>query len=333
MNYFFVFQNKTYEKEHKGEFLWAPQYRLKNESIGDIDGNRAKVSHWTLMEKVKKGDIIIHSFNQKIVAISIAKEDSFADDRPAEFESSWVNKGWRVNSSYITFKSCIKTSDNMRELMKLLPEDNAPFNKIGRGNTGYLFKATKGMFTYIIRQTAELAESTEEKEKILNLLELDFEYLDAIEDESLNDEINETSFEDVNDNFEYNHNPKTKEDPITKNGVKVYHRDKKVSMNALGHANYKCEIDSAHITFIRRKSKKNYTEPHHLIPMKYSDRFEVSLDVEENIVSLCSNCHNQIHYGEGAKELVLKLFNERKEHLEKVGLFITEEELLHMYGL
>lgn len=42
--------------------------------------------------------------------------------------------------------------------------------------------------------------------------------------------------------------------------------------------------------------------------MAYSDKFKVSLDVEANIVSLCSTCHNHIHYGVGAKDLLTALY-------------------------
>ncbi len=62
------------------------------------------------------------------------------------------------------------------------------------------------------------------------------------------------------------------------------------------------------------------------------DQFDVSLDVEENIISLCSNCHNEIHYGENADRLVRELYGKRKEHLEKVGIVVSEENLLAMYG-
>ena len=88
----------------------------------------------------------------------------------------------------------------------------------------------------------------------------------------------------------------------------------------------------SHPTFIRKKSDKKYTEPHHLIPMAFSDEFDVSLDVEENIVSLCSNCHNQIHYGKDADVLLRKLYEERKDALASVGIKITLERLLEMYG-
>ena len=65
--------------------------------------------------------------------------------------------------------------------------------------------------------------------------------------------------------------------------------------------------------------------------MAYQDDFEYSLDVEENIVSLCSNCHNEIHYGENAKELIERLYFERKELLYNKGIGVTLEQLLSYY--
>lgn len=49
----------------------------------------------------------------------------------------------------------------------------------------------------------------------------------------------------------------------------VYIRDVKVALHALANANYSCEIDKEHPTFIRKTSNKNYTEPHHLIPLSF----------------------------------------------------------------
>jgi len=68
-----------------------------------------------------------------------------------------------------------------------------------------------------------------------------------------------------------------------------------------------------------------------LIPMAYTDKFKFSLDVEENIISLCSNCHNQLHYGKGTEILLKKLYDDRKEILLKVGIEISFEELVAMY--
>ena len=66
--------------------------------------------------------------------------------------------------------------------------------------------------------------------------------------------------------------------------------------------------------------------------MAFSEQFNVSLDVEENIVSLCSNCHNQIHYGKDSESLIKKLYANRKELLKEAGIVLSEQELLEMYN-
>lgn len=153
-------------------------------------------------------------------------------------------------------------------------------------------------------------------------------------DSELFDEINEQVLETLESDtaFEYSGKPQAKKEPIFVNGHKTYKRDKKKSLNALKKANYKCEIDESHPSFIRKNSTHNYTEPHHLVPMEFSDNFDVSLDVEENIVSLCSNCHNQLHYGRDIRELLNVLFEARKTLLETVGIVVSIEELYDMYN-
>lgn len=66
--------------------------------------------------------------------------------------------------------------------------------------------------------------------------------------------------------------------------------------------------------------------------MSEQDHFEHSLDVEENIVSLCSRCHNEIHYGENADVLITKLYYERIELLNNKKIDVTLDELLSFYG-
>lgn len=127
--------------------------------------------------------------------------------------------------------------------------------------------------------------------------------------------------------------PKPKQQPKEINGIFVYKRDRTTAFHALQLADFKCEISKDHKSFIRKSTNQNYTEPHHLIPMAYSDKFKVSLDVEANIVSLCSTCHNHIHYGVGAKDLLTALYYQRINRLRAVGLDISLEELLQMYDI
>lgn len=104
-----------------------------------------------------------------------------------------------------------------------------------------------------------------------------------------------------------------------------------VLINALTKANFKCEYSKEHPTFIRKNSEKPYTEGHHLIPLEYQKEFNFNLDVEANVVSLCSNCHNNLHYGKGYEIILEKLYFDRKDRLNKCKIMISYEELLKMY--
>lgn len=155
---------------------------------------------------------------------------------------------------------------------------------------------------------------------------------ERVADERLLDRMNHMTVSEMDRvEFHYTGTPKRRGQPTIQNNIKVYPRSEKVSQNAIAYAGYACEIDKHHPSFVRRRNHCNYVEPHHLVPMEYSEKFDVSLDVEENIVALCSNCHNQIHYGCGYEELIETLYNKRKELLEQVGIHISLEELKDMY--
>lgn len=114
----------------------------------------------------------------------------------------------------------------------------------------------------------------------------------------------------------------------------VYSRSPKVARAALSRAGYLCEVDPTHQSFLRRDGITMYMEPHHLIPMSLTDFFGVDLDREQNIFSLCSNCHNQIHYGakEDVQNLVAKLFLSREREICAIlGRTISIEELYRIY--
>lgn len=148
---------------------------------------------------------------------------------------------------------------------------------------------------------------------------------DLISDISKSDIFLDTTY------FEYIGKSKNKKNPVCIQNKYVYPRSRRVSINALRHVNYKCEFDNTHSTFLRKNSNLNYTEPHHLVPLTYYKNFEVSLDVEENIVSLCCNCHKQIHLGQGFEAMIEKLYNERKDLLKKVDIDISLNELIKLY--
>lgn len=325
MNYFFVMQNKTFKQEFEGGFLWAP-FRTAN--------NRRNAS-WELMDKVEYGDVIIHSFHKSIVAVSIAISDCYYGQRPQEGFDDWELEGRRVDTEYYLFHQKIVTSDHMEQLVSLQPKKNAPFHCGGRGNTGYLFSATKEMFEYIIRETAKLQQNEIDRHEVLKFLnpisQNQIQQINDSYDDRLKDDLNKTFFIPIKPDFKYEKCPRTKKETKTIAGVEVQSRDRQIAFNALMYSKFMCEIDPDHNTFIRRSRNERYMEPHHLIPLSQHKKFDVSLDVEENIVSLCSNCHNLLHYGRDYEVLLKKLYDERKDLLESAGIYVTYDELVSMY--
>lgn len=109
-------------------------------------------------------------------------------------------------------------------------------------------------------------------------------------------------------------------------------RDPRKGANAKRRANYMCEFDSSHKSFATTNSS-NYVEAHHLLPLSIQKQFMCSLDVEANIVALCSHCHNLLHYGEyeEKKSIIVKLYNERIERLKNCGIYIPLNDLLNVY--
>ncbi len=117
--------------------------------------------------------------------------------------------------------------------------------------------------------------------------------------------------------------------------VTRYSRNPTFAKDAIARANYQCEIDASHETFISGSTGRAYLEAHHPIPVsRYSD-FDVSLDVPANIVALCPNCHRAIHFAEQPhKEKLLKqIYQSRIKELKSSGLEVSISQLLRYYGV
>lgn len=155
--------------------------------------------------------------------------------------------------------------------------------------------------------------------------------INEIKDFKLVRDINSPDFIISEDVTLYSPKPVEKKEAQISNGEKFFPRDKKIAQNALIRANYKCEIDTSHPSFISRRTNKTYTEPHHIIPLSYQDCFVNSLDVEANIISLCSNCHNEIHYGRDSGRIIEFIYKKRREELKDAGIFIELKDLLDLY--
>ncbi|MCI2899070.1 HNH endonuclease [Staphylococcus hominis] len=326
MAIFYVYQGETYFDERDGGFLWSPKL---NESGHQNSG-------YNMMTNIKKGDFILHHHEGKLMAISIAQTDYFEAEKPVYQNNkgaSWNNDGYRINTYYNEFPTPIKMGDHKKWLASHHKENSA-FTRQGMGKQQYMCSIDDEHAFYLLKEAIKFNKNTQVIKYLNNALkdivdygEYEEEEKGIIDDLIAKKEESKPKYSNVQKGQEMTETSSKK--------TKKPKRNPKVAADALALADYKCEYNVSDRTF-ERKSGKGYTEPHHLIPIsKYRDfnYTKCSLDVMQNIVSLCSHCHNLLHYGKFKdKEPILeKLYNERKDLLTSVGLDITLEGLKQYY--
>lgn len=229
-------------------------------------------------------------------------------------------KEYKKGNYFIYYKDEFYPS---REIMRRAYEELFPDRKVisdslhGRGGIG------KGHIADVLQEKGFIIKTKEEMKQIEQEQEVSADFI------FIGDVNKETTSTDY---VEYIPRPEKRLEPLQSQGRIVYIRRKEISINALKRAGHLCEVDNRHPGFIRKSDGTNYTEPHHLIPMCMQRFFENSLDVEANIVSLCSNCHNLLHYGKDKVEILKQLYDLRKNELKEAGIEITFNDLLDMYA-
>lgn len=108
---------------------------------------------------------------------------------------------------------------------------------------------------------------------------------------------------------------------------KRHKRDYKIIEEAKKRDNFSCLVDKEHFTFI--SNDKNYTEGHHLIPMFEQKNFDFNLDIVDNIVTLCPNCHREVHLADNKKKILELLYQKKYNFLDKND--INKDEFLSIY--
>lgn len=328
MSVYYIFQGETFDEERDGGYVWAPQL---NKSGGKNAG-------YTMITNIRKGDFILHNSNGKIVSISIAKADYYEANQPHELSMAdtsvdWEDEGYRVDTEYFDFDVPV-IATNYKGWLKDHFIEGSAFTKAGTGKQQYMCRLADEHAIFLLQKAIELQKGTEVLNHLKDALaeivgDKESEY-NQVEMESINELVEDVPSDTVPDwKGEKNVQAMT---TFSKTGREIPKRDLQRAADALARAEYQCEFDSRDRTFLR-KNRKPYTEPHHLIPMsKYKD-FDYSVDVMENIVSLCSHCHNLLHYGrlEDKKPILEKLYNERKDALHVCGLDLTWDQLISYY--
>jgi 5-methylcytosine-specific restriction endonuclease McrA len=159
IKYWWVNQNRTFELELKGGYLWSPQ-KSKNGSA---------LFHWTNMTKVSPGDIIFSYAGQKIKAVSIVRSKAYDSDRPIEFSSDpWDRVGWKVDAEYTLLSKPIAKKLIKEKFSNQLTGTQKPLDKNGNGKQAYLFALNDEVGASILKLT-ELDSSSQDLEELSNI--------------------------------------------------------------------------------------------------------------------------------------------------------------------
>ncbi len=96
------------------------------------------------------------------------------------------------------------------------------------------------------------------------------------------------------------------------NGRKRFKTQKKIRDSVLEKANYLCDCNDSRHFYFESVELNNYVEGHHIVPMNRQQEYyfdgSINLDIPNNIVPLCPNCHCQIHLG--SRQARLKIISE-----------------------
>ena len=159
-NYFYVYQNKTFDAEFRGSFLWSPQF---------ANGWRPH-SGYECMKEVRQGDIIFHSVQSEIVAISRAITDCYSSTAPSSEFKEWDKNGWRVDTQYLLLSTpwIVRESDKLA-MYKIQPA-NGPYLSNGRGKQQYLCNVNIPVFEYLIDKIQKVQRTEKAREQIRDFL-------------------------------------------------------------------------------------------------------------------------------------------------------------------
>lgn len=117
------------------------------------------------------------------------------------------------------------------------------------------------------------------------------------------------------------------------NELGTWQRSEIIRNQTIVYAEYTCELNQSHQSFLAEKNNKQYMEGHHIIPIRLQPQFKNSLDIYANIICLCPNCHRQIHYGlqNDRKQMMEQIYNKRDNRLANSGIKLCKQEFINLF--
>lgn len=128
---FWITQNKTFEQEAEGGFLWAP--------LLDRSGKQRRMH--AILAEMKPGDLVLSYVRRHIVAIGFVVEEPIVARKPLHLDpdNRWQRDGWFVSVRFTQVAHPVDVGVLTSRLLPLLPDRHAPLNRDGTGAQGYAY--------------------------------------------------------------------------------------------------------------------------------------------------------------------------------------------------
>ena len=126
---------------------------------------------------------------------------------------------------------------------------------------------------------------------------------------------------------------------IDSTGRKRFKTNKKIRDSVLAKANYLCDCNDSKHFYFESVELDNYVEGHHIVPMNRQQEYyfdsSINLDIPNNIIPLCPNCHSQIHLGsrQARLKIISELYVRNKAKLLSINPNLTLSILASYYNI
>lgn len=152
MRYWWVNQNRTFQFEVPGGYMWSPKIN-RNNSINHF---------YETMREVAIRDFVFSYNETKIMAMGSAVSPAYTCPKPKDFGvtgANWNDIGWRVDVNFRFLKNQISPKAHMSLLRQFLPEKYSPIRADGIGNQMYLAEIPESLAHALIALIGGEAEA------------------------------------------------------------------------------------------------------------------------------------------------------------------------------
>lgn len=159
---FFVYQDKKFDSECAGGYIWAPDSLATGKNVG-----------MSPIFDVCEGDVIFHGHEAQIWALSIARTSAYLSLQPGEvlLGEKKDAKGHKVNCVYSLIPNPVKTENFREEIIPYSNEIYAPFDKNGNANTAYIYYLNRNLASIFLQGLLEENSDLKEIDFVRDLLE------------------------------------------------------------------------------------------------------------------------------------------------------------------